>query len=152
MLFFLYFRIPLPHLTNQVSRSCHCQTPDLVLSICMSSAHTHTLMYALFIRVPQTPVSCPSAWRRPPGWPRAPCRPSAPGVMRTGTTSSSSAGMRLSGAGVWTRAAFRLLILWPRVLFSAPVWAEYCGIDEKNYPKMTFITILSYFKCTQLWC
>lgn len=88
-----------------------------------------TQMYFLLISVPQSPVFSPSARRRLQGRPRASCHPSALGVMRMETTWPSSAGIRLTIAGVWTRTASRFQILWKKVLLSVgpsiPVWAEY---------------------------
>ncbi|KAK9955646.1 hypothetical protein ABG768_015506 [Culter alburnus] len=59
----------------------------------------------------KSPVFSPSARRRLQGRPRASCHPSAPGVMTTEITWPSSAGIRLTIAGVWTRTASRFLIL-----------------------------------------
>ncbi|KAK9955647.1 hypothetical protein ABG768_015506 [Culter alburnus] len=85
--------------------------PMSSLALTLEEEPKEKKMYFLFISVPQSPVFSPSARRRLQGRPRASCHPSAPGVMTTEITWPSSAGIRLTIAGVWTRTASRFLIL-----------------------------------------
>lgn len=116
----LFFRIPLPQILNQVSRS-YCFESNYFSAV-ISLLLTHIYIYSV-------PQSSPSARRRLLERSRASCHLSAPDVTRTETMWLSSAGTSLTFVGVWTRTALRCLIPWPMALLSVrasiPVWTEY---------------------------
>ncbi len=103
-------------------------------------------LFCSHIYVFSVPQSSPSARRRLLERSRASCHLSAPGVTRTETIWLSSAGTRLTFAGVWTRTALRCLVPWPMALLSVrasiPVWTEYLSYKRpwKLYYSVTYMT------------